>query len=136
MATATLRGTEDYAVETPLGAVGRVEAVEEGALAVLTNDGEHALLREADVITVDREHHWVVVGERPTLHTATGETVHPEPVDPLAGIRAAFERHAPHLADRPLWQLVTILYGALTLIVGGGVGLVFLVAWLVTGSPY
>ena len=136
MATVTLRGTEDYVVETPLGAIGRVEAVEDGALAVLTNQGRHALLRDADVITIDREHRWVVVGEHPALRAANGEVVHPEPVDPLRRFRPLLQRHAPHVSDRPLWQLVTILYGALALIVAGGVGLVFLIAWLATGSPY
>ena len=136
-ATQELRGTEDYAVETPAGEIGRVEEVREEALAVRTSDGTHALLRGHDVITVDREHHWVVVEEHPTLvELATGGTIHPEPIDRLADVRAAFQRHMPHLADRPLWQLVAILYGALTFIVGAGVGLVFLIAWLATGSPY
>src|SRR5690242_5517480 len=132
-----LRGTEDYAVETPAGEIGRVEEVREEALAVLTTDGTHALLREQDVIAVDREHRWVVVDEQaPLIEPTTGGTVYAEPVDPLADVRAVFRRHAPHLAERPLWQLVAILYGALTLIVCAGVGLVFLIAWLTTGAPY
>jgi hypothetical protein len=45
-------------------------------------------------------------------------------------------RHAPHLAGRPLWQLVAALCMAVSFIVIFGVGLVFLVSWLVTGSPY
>src|SRR5204863_2428313 len=98
-------------------------------------------LRDADVVVVDREHRWVVVAEHPAMPeldgwTTTGEIVHPEPVDRLAGVRAALRRHAPHLADRPLWQLVAILYAAVTFIVVGGVGLVFLIAWVATGSPY
>jgi hypothetical protein len=132
-----LRGTEDYAVETPAGEIGRVEEVRAGALAVRTRDGTRALLRGNDVLTVDREHHWVVVDEHPTLvELASGGTIHPEPIDRLAVVRAAFQRHLPHLADRPLWQLVAILYGALTFIVGAGVGLVFLIAWLTAGAPY
>jgi hypothetical protein len=137
MVTVTeLRGTEDYAVETPAGAIGRVEAVQQGALAVLTNDGDHLFLPDADILTVDREHHWVVVGEHPALLTPTGEVVHPEPLDRLADFREFVHRHAPDLAGRPLWQLVTILYAVVTLIVLAGVGLVFLVAWLATGAPY
>lgn len=162
MATATpgLRDTEDYAVETPDGAIGRVEEVWLGrsgapeALAVRTSDGGHALLLEEHVITVDREHRWVVVEEHPSLlelappqlvsgdgpvtaHWATtGAVVHPEPPARLPGARRFVERHAPHLAGRPLWQVVAILYGALTLIVAAGIGLVFLVAWLTTGAPY
>jgi hypothetical protein len=148
MAAATeLRNTEDYAVETPAGAVGRVEEVRLGpdgqpqALAVRTTDGGRALLRDEDVVVVDREHHWVVVEEHPALlelagWATTGQVLHPEPVDRLAGVRAALGRHAPDLAGRPLWQLVAILYAAVTFIVVGGVGLVFLIAWVATGSPY
>jgi hypothetical protein len=152
MAVATeLRNTEDYAVETPGGAIGRVEEIRAGpggepqALAVRTTDGGRALLRDEDVVTVDREHRWVVVGDHPALleladvgagWTTTGEVVHPEPVDRLAGLRTSLQRHAPHLAGRPLWQLVAILYAGVTFIVVAGVGLVFLVAWLATGAPY
>jgi hypothetical protein len=155
-----LRGTEDYAVETPAGAIGRVEEIWLGsagdpqALAVRTSDGGHALLLDEDVVTVDREHRWVVVDEHPALlelaapqlvsrdgrvaaqWTTTGAVVHPEPQLRLTGLRKAVQRHAPHLADRPLWQLVATLYGALTLIVISAVGLVFLVSWVVSGAPY
>jgi hypothetical protein len=132
-----LRHTEDYAVETPAGSIGRVEAVWPEGLAVLTTDGTHALLRGRDVITVDRERRWVVVEEHPgLLELSTGGTVFPEPVDRLAGLRDFLHRHAVHVADRPLWQLVTILYGAVSLIVLFGVALVFLIAWVATGSPY
>jgi hypothetical protein len=139
MATATrsLRDTEEYAVETPAGPIGHVVEVRADALAVRTRDGTRALLRTDDVITVDREHRWVVVDEHPALvELPSGRIVHPEPIDRLANLRAALRRHRPHLAGRPLWQLVAILYGALTVIVAGGVGLVFLIAWLTTGAPY
>jgi hypothetical protein len=162
MATAVreLGGTEDYAVETPDGSIGRVGEIWLGpagdprALALRTSDGGHALLLDEEVVTVDREHRWVVVGEHPTLlelappelvsddgrvaarWETTGALVHPEPAVRLAGLRAAVQRHAPHLADLPLWQLVAILYGAVALIVVLGVGLVFLVSWIVSGAPY
>jgi len=137
LATHELRDTEDYAVETPSGAIGLVEEVRPGGLAVRTADGMRALLRSDEVLAVDREHRWVVVDEHPALvDAATGGIVHPEPIDRLAGVREVFRRHAPHLAHRPLWQLVAILYGGLTLIVAGGVGLVFLIAWLAAGAPY
>jgi hypothetical protein len=142
-----LRNTEDYAVETPAGAIGRVEEIRLGpdgrpeALAVRTTDGGRALLRDEDVVAVDREHHWVVVGEHPALAELagwrpTGEIVHPEPVDRLARIRASLGGHAPDLAGRPLWEQVAILYGGVTVIVVAGVGLVFLIAWLAVGAPY
>jgi hypothetical protein len=162
MATAAreLHGTENYAVETPDGSIGRVEEIWLGsaghprALAVRTRDGGHALLLDEDVVAVDREHRWVVVDEHPSLlelappelvpddgrvaarWKTTGAFVYPEPPVRLAGLRAALQRHAPHLAGRPLWQLVAILYGAVILIVVAGVGLVFLVSWIVSGAPY
>jgi hypothetical protein len=132
-----LRHTEDYAVETPAGRVGRVEEVRPDGLAVLTTAGTHALLRDRDVITVDRERRWVIVEEHPGLvELSTGGMVFPEPVDRLAGVRNFLHRHAVHVVDRPLWQLVVILYGAVSLIVIFGVALVFLIAWVATGSPY
>src|SRR3954452_23210715 len=103
--TRELRDTEEYAVETPAGEIGRVEEVRPGALAVLTTDGSHALLDGADVIAVDRQDRWLVVGKPPArLELATGGIVRPEPIDRLAGIRASLRQHAPHVADRPLWQ--------------------------------
>jgi hypothetical protein len=162
MATVTreLRDTEDYEVETPDGSIGRVEEIWLGpagdpeALAVRTTDGVHALLLDEDVVTVDREHRWVVVGEHPELlelaapqvvsrdgrvaaqWTTTGAVVHPEPSARLAGLRAAGHRNTAGVGARPLWQQIAILYGAVTFIVLAGVALVFLVAWAVAGSPY
>ena len=155
-----LRDTEDYAVETPDGSIGRVEEIWFGpagdpqAVAVRTSDGGHALLLKEDVVTVDREHRWVVVDEQPALlelgpprlvsrndrlsaeWSTTGAVVHPEPPLQLAGLRDILHRRAPHAADRPLWQVVAILYGTVSLIVIFGVALVFFISWVVTGSPY
>jgi hypothetical protein len=155
-----LRDTEDYAVETPVGAIGRVEEVWLGpggdpqALAVRTSDGSHALLLDEDVVTVDRAHRWVVVDEHPALlelgrpqlvardgrvsaqWETTGAVVYPEPAVRLGALRAALQPHAPDQAGRPLWQLVAILYSAVTLIVVAVIGLVFLVSWIVSGAPY
>jgi hypothetical protein len=155
-----LRDTEEYEVETPDGSIGRVEEIWLGpagdpqAVAVRTTDGTHALLLDEDVVTVDREHGWVVVGEHPTLlelaaprvvsrdgrvaaqWATTGTVVHPEPSARLAGFRTAAHHHAPHLGARPLWQQIAILYVAVALIVLVVVALVFLVAWAATGSPY
>ena len=36
--------------------------------------------------------------------------------------------------DWPLWLQVAVLYGTLAVIVGGVIGLCFLIAWLATGS--
>jgi hypothetical protein len=162
MATAAreLRGTEEYAVETPAGSIGRVEEIWLGpagdpqALAVRTTDGGHALLLDEDVRTVDREHRWGVVDEHPALlelgaprlvsrdgrvtarWATTGAVVRPEPPVRLGGLRDALRLHSLHVVDRPFWQLIAILYGAVMSIVLFGVGLVFLVTWLATGSPY
>src|SRR6266566_327163 len=68
-----LRETEGFLVESPEGAVGRVEEIwvdeanEPCALAVRTNDGRHALLLEEDVVAVQHEQGWVVAPSRPTL---------------------------------------------------------------------
>ena len=42
----------------------------------------------------------------------------------------------PHLAGRPLWQLILALYTGVTFIVLFAVALVFVVSWFVTGAPY
>src|SRR5438093_1207618 len=68
-----LRETEGFLVESPEGAIGRVEEIwvdeanEPRALAVRTNDGRHALLLEEDVVAVQHEQGWVVAPSRPTL---------------------------------------------------------------------
>jgi uncharacterized membrane-anchored protein YhcB (DUF1043 family) len=40
------------------------------------------------------------------------------------------------VAERPLWQIVAMLYTCLALIVGLVIGLSFLAARLAAGSPY
>jgi hypothetical protein len=68
-----LRETEGFLVESPEGAIGRVEGIwvdqanEPCALAVRTNDGRHALLLGEDVVAVQHEQGWVVAPSRPGL---------------------------------------------------------------------
>jgi hypothetical protein len=159
-----LHGTEDFAVESPDGAIGRVEEIwlgptdEPRALAVRTSDGSHALLLDEDVLSVDRDRRWVVVRAQPELlelspprlapsdgdHSAslaaswstTGALVHPAPPARLGGLRRRMRRTNPRVAERPLWQLVAILYGSVAFIVAFVVALVFVVARIVTGAPY
>jgi hypothetical protein len=156
-----LHDTLDFVVESAEGDLGRVEEVwlgpadEPQALAVRLRDGSRALLLAQDVIAVDREHRWVVVDPSPELleldaprldgdgsgrlaasWTTTGAVVHPEPPQPLAGLHRRLSRHVPRAAERPLWQLIAILYTSLTVIVLAVVGLVFLVSWLAGGAPY
>jgi hypothetical protein len=155
-----LRDTVGFDVQSPDGSLGTVEEVwlgpadEPAALAVCTRDGTRALLLDEEVAAVDRDHRWVVVGLRPDLleldaprlngspdgrlaasWTTTGAVVHPEPARRLPDLHRVVP-HAPNVGERPLWQLVAILYSALTLIVLAVVGLVLLVSWLVGGAPY
>jgi hypothetical protein len=38
--------------------------------------------------------------------------------------------------ERPLWQLIVLLYSGVALVVVLVVALVFIFAWLVAGTPY
>jgi len=68
-----LRDTEGFLVESPEGAIGRVEEIwvdeanEPRALAVRTSDGRHALLLGEDVVAVQPEQRWVVTPSHPGL---------------------------------------------------------------------
>src|SRR5262249_59699887 len=72
-ANTQLRETDGFRLQSPEGNLGRVEEVwlddgdEPCALAVRTQDGRHALLLGQDVVTVDRDHRWVVVPSHPPL---------------------------------------------------------------------
>jgi hypothetical protein len=139
-----LRNADGYVVESPHGDVGEVEEVwldPDGpcALAVRVKDGRRALLLDRDVVAVDPEHRWVVVPEEaqlleldaPRLRTdggtpaaswsTTGNRVAIAPDEPPA------ERAAePAIArERPLWQMIAILYAALLVIVVFVIALVF-----------
>jgi hypothetical protein len=112
--TRTFSETEDFAVESPDGMIGRVEEIwlgpagEPRALALRTRDGRRALLLDEDVLAVDRERHRVVVGRPPELMeldaprldstrsgglaatwSTTGEVVRPAPRPPLPRLRIA-----------------------------------------------
>ncbi len=144
-----LRNTDGYVVESPYGDVGEVEEVwldqdDACALAVRVKDGRRALLLDRDVVAVDPEHRWVVVPEEaqlleldaPRLRTdggtpaaswsTTGNRVAIAPSEP------AVERRArPATGDeRPLWQMIAILYSALLVIVVFVTALVFAVPLL------
>jgi hypothetical protein len=159
-----LADTDGFLVESPAGAIGRVEQVwlgerdEPCALAVQTIDGRHALLLGEDVVTVDREQRWVVVPPEPMLLElaptrltgasgvgrgarlsaawATTGSALPE----LARGRWRWPRHqhptqpATGEEDWPLLQALILLYASLALIVAAVITLAFLVARLVTGA--
>jgi hypothetical protein len=156
--TTDLNDTEGFDLESADGAIGRVEEIwlgpdeEPQALAIRMTDRSRALLLGEDVVAVDREHHWVVVGAcpglleldaprlestggRPTASWATtGVVIHPEPPS-TPGVQV-FRRRMPNMDERPLGQLVVTLYAAVALIVVFVVALVFVVSWIVAGHPY
>jgi hypothetical protein len=157
--TTDLHETEGFDLESADGAIGRVEEVwlgpgeEPQALAVRMTDGSRALLLEENVVAVDREHHWVVVGphsellelDAPRLESTggrpaaswatTGAVSHPEPPS-TPGVPQAVRRRVPNMDERPLWQVVAALYAAVALIVVFVVALVFVVSWIAVGHPY
>ncbi len=155
--TRGLHDALDFVVESADGAVGRVEEIwlgageEPQAVAVRMKDGSRALLLEEDVLAVDRERRWVVARpgadllelELPRLasrdgdgHLAaswstTGTVLHPHERAPVP-----MGRRSRLTTDRPLWQVVAILYTAVGFVVVLVVALVFVIARLVVGSAY
>jgi hypothetical protein len=159
-----LRETDGFVVESPAGDIGWVEEVwlgEEGwprALAVRTGDGRHGLLRDEDVVAVDREKRWVVVPEEPTLLALEAPRLSAS--DGLvASWRATDERlavtprprhlwHVPYRpaepapparakgVERPLWQGVAALLVTIAVLVALTITLAYVIARLVTGTAY
>jgi hypothetical protein len=159
-----LRETDGFVVESPAGDIGWVEEVwlgEEGsprALAVRTGDGRHGLLRDDDVVTVDREKRWVVVSEEPTLLELDAPRLSASD-ELVASWRATGERlavtprprhlwHVPYRpsepapparakrVERPLWQGVAVLLVTIALLVALTITLAYVVARLITGTAY
>ena len=146
-----LRNADGYMVESPHGDVGEVEEVwldheEPCALAVRFKDGRRALLLSHDVVAVDREHRWVVVpeeaklleldtprlraGEAPAASwSTTGNVVAIAPRNDrdVAVTRSAERSDA---VERPLWEMIAILYVGLLVIVAFVTALAFTVALL------
>jgi hypothetical protein len=145
----SLRDADGYVVESPFGDVGEVEEVwldGDGpcAVAVRVKDGRRALLLDRDIAAIDPEHRWVVVPEEvqlleldaPRLSTdggapaaswsTTGGRLEIAPRQPTAeGLTEPAEK-----GERPLWEMIAILYAALLVIVLVVTALVFLVALL------
>jgi hypothetical protein len=147
-----------------LGVVEEVwigEAGEAQALAVRTVDGHHALVLAEEVEAVLPDEEQVVVEEPRLLElepprldgqrgdggvprlsaswTTTGDVL-PLP-EPGARLRLPFaspraDAAAPDVLERPLWQMVAILYGSIALIALIVVALAFLVPLLVVGHAY
>jgi hypothetical protein len=152
-----LRGCDGFRVESPAGLLGWVEEVwldtsdEPEALAIRTTEGRRALLEADDVESLDLEQGWVVVGAEPSLleldaprvdgsraasWRTTGKVL---PVPSPPGLVDRILRRSRRRAareERPIWQVVGVLYGVLVLLIVGFMTLAFLVAYLVTGSAY
>jgi hypothetical protein len=154
------RGTLGWVEEAWLAESGDPEA-----FAVRTTEGRRALLLAGEVISVSSEQAWVVVGpnarlleldapridalsidgpqQRPRASwTTTGASLAPpQPLTRLQGasLRLGWRRRpaaAAGVTDRPILQLIALLYGAISLLVGIVIALAFLVADLASGSPY
>jgi hypothetical protein len=147
-----------------VGVVEEVWVGEDGApkaLAVRTVDGRHALLLTDEVAAVHPDEEQVVVEEPVLLELAapqldgssadggarlsaswatTGAVLRlpePRPRLRLPFANAHLEAAAPSVfVERPFWQIVAILYGAIAVLVGLVIGLTFLVAALVGGHAY
>jgi len=133
------------------------------AAAVRTRDSKRGLLLAEEVVTVDREERWVVVPPRPALLELASPRLADLPRDPGAngrlsaswattGTRLVPTPHRRPLlpalrrvhveapafvaAERPLWQVVAMLYAFLACTVVLVIALAFAAAWLVGGSAY
>jgi hypothetical protein len=153
-----LRACDGFGVESAEGTIGWVEEVwlddadEPEALAIRTTEGRRALLRVDDIESLDTEYGWVVVGPEPrlleldaprvdgSLVASWGTTGNVLPVPSAPGLAdRVLRRSRPRRArreERPIWQVVGVLYGVLVLLIVGFMTLAFLVAYLVTGSAY
>jgi hypothetical protein len=132
------------------------------ALAIRTIDGRDGLLLAEDVEAVAHESELLTMRadarllelDIPRVETAsasglaaswrtTGELLEPPPQPPGAFDRALLAirpwRLAPTPqtgAERPLWQMIAILYTALALIVGLVIVFAFVAAWIASGHAY
>ena len=132
------------------------------ALAIRTVDGRDGLLLAEDVEAVAHESELLTMRAEarlleldiPRVETAsanglaaswrtTGELLEPRPEPAGAVDRALLTirpwRLAPPPqpdAERPLWQMIAVLYTALALIVGLVIAVAFVAAWIATGHAY
>jgi hypothetical protein len=109
MATVTeLPTCAGFTVEAPGGLLGWVEEARRDELVIRTPDGGRGSVPLADVRAIDPDAQEVLVRTR--------------------------RAEAPE--ERPLWQILAFTLGGLATLVTAEIGLMFLVAWLVTGHAY
>ena len=119
-----LLGCEGFGVESASGLLGSVEETwlgptgEPTALAIRTPEGHRGLLVADDVEAVAREKGLVLV--RP------GGRV----------LDLDVPRSRAQKGERPLWEVVAILYASLALVVGLVMAVAFLAAYLAGGAAY
>jgi hypothetical protein len=160
MATRTtnrrLHDVLDFVVDSADGGLGRVEEIWLGpdgdpqAVVVRAKDRSRALLLEEDVLAVDHERGRVVARpgadllelEAPRLASRDGDAHLAASWSTTGTVLHHFERTpAPTrrrrlTTDRPLWQVIAILYTAVGFLVLFAIALVFVIARLVEGSAY
>ncbi len=161
-----LRDADGFVVESADGPIGWVEEIwcgedgEPAALAVRLAEGRRALLLENDVLAVDRELGFVIVGTRPPLleldpprlaavtsgtrinavWTTTGTVL--EIAEPWQ-LSSPLELSRVRSTSSPVkvgseWppSVVIRLFGAIALLLLLMNALAFGVSWLVSGPPY
>jgi hypothetical protein len=172
MATAPeleLTDTDGFVVESPAGDVGSVEDVwldQHGVpygLAVRSHEGRHGLLLRSEILAVDHDYRWVVVGPEAKVLELQRPRLAEEPDAPGASLAARWETTG-ELMPAPARQLpfggvatrlsravtgrlrirrnvppayaVALFLVALVVIVATTIALVFLAADIIAGEPY
>jgi hypothetical protein len=118
-----LQGCDGFRVESASGVLGRIEETwlgptrEPAALLVRTPDGRRDLVLAEDVETVLPENRLVLV-------------------PPEGRVLELDQSDAADGREKPLWELVAVLYAALAVIVCLVMGLAFLASYLASGWVY
>ena len=160
----TIGNSDGFEVLTPRGFIGWVEETwldgrdDPTAFVLRISDGRRGLLLAESVMDCVRDRRSLLVGsdvrvlelepphidgELSATWRATGVAIDlPEPPGPLHHAlverlhRPIVSTPAPRPSERPLWQLLAILYSCLGLIALTLVGLDFLIAYISTGRAY
>ena len=162
----SLGSSDGFEVLTPRGFIGWVEETwldgrdDPTAFVLRISDGRRGLLLAESVMDYVRDRRSLLVssdvrvlelepphiggdGELAATWRATGAAIElPEPPGPVHHAvvdrlhRPVVPGPAPRPAERPLWQLLAMLYSFLGVIALTLIGLDFLIAYISTGRPY